>query len=782
MSGHMRLRILTFGFVLWCLFSRSLLAQRDRGELRLEVRDSQGAAVAGAGELVSELNQVQRQFKLGTDGHSVLQDLPFGRYHLRLEALGFAEWSGMIEIRSVAPQTVAITLGLAPVSTQIQVSDSATLIDPSRTGVTYAIGRGTIEEQVPAQPGRSLSDLVNDQPGWIYEANGVLHPRGSEYDVQFVFNGLPLTQNRSPAFAPSLDAEEVESMRVLTASFPAEYGRKLGGIVEVTTDKNPPAGAHGRFEVDDGGFSSIGGSGEISYFRERNRFSFGGQGFHTDRYLDPPVLQNFTNRGNANGFSASYEKDFSEKDRLRVSVSRNIVRFLVPNELIQQNALQRQDLADVETAGQIYFQRILSPDLVFSASGNVRDSSATLSSNSLSTPVIVAQDRGYREGYVRADLAGHHGHHDWKTGVDGMFNPVHEALSYSITDPSQFDPATLLQFTFPRHQTWDLEQSIYVQNSMHYGNWNISAGLRVDHYDFNVDEWAASPRLGLSRFIPHWNLLLHASYDRVFQTPAMENLILASSPALSVVNNNVLRLPVRPAHANYYEFGLTKAVAGKLRIEANIFRRDFHNYPDDDVLLDTGVTFPIAFDKARIFGEEVSLQVPHWWRFSGFVSYSNQAGYGQGPVTGGLFLGDDASSALTDTSRFAVTQDQRSTLRARVRFQSTKRTWIAVSGEYGSGLPVELDPSTVDRNFLLSQYGPAIIGKVNFERGRVTPNFSLGAAAGWEVYRKEQRSLGLQVQAENLTDRVNVLNFAGLFSGTAVATPRSVTGRLRFSF
>ena len=763
-------------------FPSAATAQRERGEVRVEVHDSQGATVAGEGELVSELNEVRREFKVGSDGKSVVQGLPFGRYHVSFRAQGFAEWSGMLEIRSEVPQTFGIALGVAPVNTQIQVSDSATLVDPSRAGVTYAVGKNAIEEQIPAQPGRTLTDLVNDQPGWIYEANGVLHPRGSEYDVQFVFDGLPLTQNRSPAFAPSLDPDDVESMRVLTASYPAEYGRKLGGVVEVTTNKNPPDGLHGELGVEGGSFSTASASGRVSYASGKNRFSLGGQAFHTDRYLDPPVLQNFTNRANSDGFAASYERDFSENDRLRVSVSHNSVRFLVPNELVQQNALQRQDIADVETSGQIYWQHIVSPDVVLNMAASVRDSRAALSSNSSATPIVVSQDRGYREGYVRTDLAGHHGHHDWKTGIDAVFNPVHETLSYSITDPSQFDPGTLAQFTFPRHEVWDLEQSLYVQDAMHYGTWNISAGLRLDHYDFNVAEWAASPRLGFSRFIPAWNLLLHASYDRVFQTPALENLLLASSPDPSIVNPNVLRLPMRPAHANYYEFGLTKGVAGKLRIEANIFRRDFRDYPDDDVLLDTGVGFPISFKKARIFGEELSVQVPHWWRFSGFVSYSNQAGYGEGPVTGGLFLGDEASSALTNTARFAVTQDQRNTLRARVRMQTTKRTWIALGGEYGSGLPVELDPTKVDVPFLLTQYGPEIVGKVNFARGRVAPNFSLGAAAGWEVYRKEQRSVGMQIQGENLTDRVNVLNFASLFSGTAVAPPRSVSARLRLSF
>src|SRR5256885_16102864 len=130
-----------------------------------------------------------------------------------------------------------------------QVNDSAALVDPYATGSLYSIGRQAIEEHDAAQPGRELLDLVAEQPGWVYEANGVLHPRGSEYDVQFVVDGLPLTQNRSPAFAPSLDAGDVESLRVLTASFPAEYGRKLGGIVEVTTKKDVSAGWHERLDA-----------------------------------------------------------------------------------------------------------------------------------------------------------------------------------------------------------------------------------------------------------------------------------------------------------------------------------------------------------------------------------------------------------------------------------------------------------------------------------------------------------------------------------------------------
>ena len=59
--------------------------------------------------------------------------------------------------------------------------------------------------------GRSITDAVASEPGWLYEANSVLHPRGSEYDVLFVVNGLPLTENRSAGFAPPLESEDVES-------------------------------------------------------------------------------------------------------------------------------------------------------------------------------------------------------------------------------------------------------------------------------------------------------------------------------------------------------------------------------------------------------------------------------------------------------------------------------------------------------------------------------------------------------------------------------------------
>jgi hypothetical protein len=757
-------------------------AQQDRGELRIEVHDPQGAALAAGGELVSVGNQFRLNFQVGEDGRYNAHDLAFGVYRVSLAHGGFVPSTQLVEIRSMVPQQLSVTLGLTPVETQVEVDDAGTLVDPSRTGTVYTIGSQSINEQLSPQPGRGILSVVDAQPGWLYEANGVLHPRGSEYDVQFVVDGLPLTENRSPAFAPPFESGDVESMRVMTANFPAEYGRKLGGVVEITSPKNTPAGLHGEFDAEGGSFLAGSAHAALFYAKGGNRFSVSGDGFHTDRYLDPPVLGNFTNRGNAGGFSASYERDFSSSDRLFLTVTQHAVRYLVPNELVQQQAGQRQDTAQQETSGQVRYTHAFSPELLLSVAGSVRDTTALLSSNPQSTPVIVSQDRGYREGYLRMDLAGHHGRHEWKIGSDGIFSPVHETLKYQITDPTQFDPGTQLQFQFSGRR-WDIEPSAYIQDQVRLGKWNLSAGLRFDHYGFSVNESAWSPRIGISRYIPSLNLLVHAAYDRVFQTPAMENLLLASSPQLDSVSKLVLRIPVRPGRANYYEVGFTKSFAGELRIDGNVFRRDFHNLSDDDTLLDTGVSFPIAFSTAEIYGEEVQIGMPRWGRFSGFVSYSNQKGVGQGPITGGLFLGDQAANA-SNTSKFPISQDQRNTIRARMRFQAVQRLWFAASAGYGSGLPVNLD-GPVDLNvinFLLTQYGSAIVGGVNFVAGRVRPNFSLDASAGTTLFHKEGKDVSMQLEASNLTNRVNVLNFASLFSGTAVAPPRSVSARLKVAF
>jgi hypothetical protein len=273
--------------------------------------------------------------------------------------------------------------------------------------------------------------------------------------------------------------------------------------------------------------------------------------------------------------------------------------------------------------------------------------------------------------------------------------------------------------------------------------------------------------------------VFHASYDRIFQTPASENILLASSAAVVALDPEVLRLPVEPSHGDFYEAGFTKGFFGKMKLDVNYFDRTFDNYADDDVLFDTGVSFPIAFRRGSIYGTEAKLDLPNWRRLSGQISYSNMVGFGDTPVTGGLFLGDDASTALANTGRFPVSQDQRNTVSARFRYQVVPRAWVALGGSYGSGLPTEFDGTIQDA---VQQFGQQIVDRVNLDRGRVKPSLSLGVSVGTELVRKEHLLMRLQADVQNFNNRLNVINFAGLFSGTGIAPPRSYDVRLGIEF
>jgi hypothetical protein len=276
-------------------------------------------------------------------------------------------------------------------------------------------------------------------------------------------------------------------------------------------------------------------------------------------------------------------------------------------------------------------------------------------------------------------------------------------------------------------------------------------------------------------------LILHFSYDRVFQTPTSQNLLLSSSVQIESLAPAVfLRLPVQPSQGDYYEGGLTKAFNGKFRLDINYFRRFVNNYADDDQIDNTTISFPIAFRKAIVYGAEGKLDLPAGKRFSGFLSYSYEVGNAWNPVTGGLFLGDNATQAeLQLTGHFPDSQDQRNTVRGRLRFQATTRLWFAGGAQYDTGLPFEFDgaPSTV-----LAEYGPQVLDRINFARGRIDPTFQLNASAGADLYRSDRMTMRVQADGQNLTNILDVIDFGGLFSGNAIGPGRSAMLRFTTTF
>ena len=57
----------------------------------------------------------------------------------------------------------------------------------------------------------------------------------------------------------------------------------------------------------------------------RNTLSVSGDAARTDRYLDPPVEENYTNSGTNTSFVAHYERDLTDNDRFGLILRRGPV-------------------------------------------------------------------------------------------------------------------------------------------------------------------------------------------------------------------------------------------------------------------------------------------------------------------------------------------------------------------------------------------------------------------------------------------------------------------------
>ena len=780
-----RVRAFTWKIVV-LVFSSSLLllGQSNSGELRLRVTDPSGFAVKTPVQIVSEANQYRRVLSTDDQGTLTLQRLPYGVYDVQINQPGFAKVSQSVDVHSSIPAEYVIHLQVTAPNESVTVSAANTLIDPDQAGSVNQIGSDSIQNRVSSIPGRSLQDLVNSQPGWLYEGNAVLHPRDSEYQTQFVVDGIPLTDNRSPSFGPAIEGDDVQSISIYTAGIPAEYGRKMGGVVEVNTLQDSQPGFHGQVVLSGGSFDSAGAFAQGQYAWGKNLFGASASGGMTSHYLNPVVVQNYTNRGTLGDFSANYQRDLTAKDRVTFSVRHELSRYELPNEQVQQAAGQLQTADNLETMGIASYQHTFSSNLLADLRGMVRDNANDFYSNDDSTPIEILQHNRFREGYFKGSIIINQGRHEIKTGVESDNLFLHENFNYNITDPTQYDPDTPLTFSFAAHRP-DLEQAVYVQDLIRLGNWTVNAGLRWDHYQLMVNRQALQPRLAISRYFPSANVIVHFSYDRVFQTPSFENILLSSSTAVTTLNPVSLELPVEPSEGNYYEVGLTKVFFKKIKLDANCFRRAVNNFADDDQIDNTTVSFPIAFRKAIVYGGEAKLDLPDWKRFSGFVSYSYELGNAWNPVTGGLFLGTDA--VIPTTGFFPISQDQRNTVRGRLQYQIAPRLWVAGGVQFDSGLPFEFqcDPSLTLAQCIAGEvqtYGQQVVDRVNFAQGRIYPTFQVSASAGADVYKSERANVRFQVDGQNLTNVVDVIDFGGLFSGNAIGPSRSISLRLTTNF
>lgn len=238
-------RLSLFLFVCFCsLISGTLLAQTDAaGQLRGRVLDHQNQTLPGA---VIEIRHLEKGFTRNAvsqgNGSFQFQSLPIGAYSLRISLAGFAP---------VEQDRLEVALGGAAVvdfvlvPEELQFSESITVtssrikafdITSTTTGLVLDTKR---TETLPVRTNHNAVALL--APGAVQGdsdfGTGDLVSFGgaSVGENGYYLNGLNITDIRKGIGAIRYPWEAVDQIQVKTGGTPAEFGRHIGGVVNMVT-------------------------------------------------------------------------------------------------------------------------------------------------------------------------------------------------------------------------------------------------------------------------------------------------------------------------------------------------------------------------------------------------------------------------------------------------------------------------------------------------------------------------------------------------------------------
>jgi outer membrane receptor protein involved in Fe transport len=216
-------------------------------QLNGTVRDTSGGFVAKASIALREVDTNREYTAVSNEtGFYVVPNLPPGRYELSIEYKGFAKYTQTGIVLSVGQAaTIDVTLKIASGGEKVVVTMETPVIEPTRTEVSQVIATQQIES-LPIS-GRLFTDFALLSPGVATGRTSLQSTFTDPTTTRISFGGQRDLNNAvtvdgadnintatgSQRATPSQDA--VSEFRVVNNSFGAEYGRALGGIVNIVT-------------------------------------------------------------------------------------------------------------------------------------------------------------------------------------------------------------------------------------------------------------------------------------------------------------------------------------------------------------------------------------------------------------------------------------------------------------------------------------------------------------------------------------------------------------------
>jgi len=224
-----------------------VFAQTYTGRILGTVTDQTGAALAGAGVVITDVQRgVTRTLKTDQAGEYVAPDLSPGVYKVRAEARGFKAVERLnIPLEVAKDVRIDLTLQPGQVSETVVVSGEVPLLDTTTSTLGGTLSNATIND-LPLN-GRNYENLLQLRPGVVrYPGGGFsttstngLRAEDNAYVIDGLYNSEPFSGqgiiNGAGIAGDSATILPIDAIQEfnLQENPPAEYGWKPGAIVNV---------------------------------------------------------------------------------------------------------------------------------------------------------------------------------------------------------------------------------------------------------------------------------------------------------------------------------------------------------------------------------------------------------------------------------------------------------------------------------------------------------------------------------------------------------------------
>ncbi len=673
-----------------------------------------GKVVDGSGKAIPaarvELSGSGVRLRRRSDGAGTFSfsGLVPGSYRLTA-ASGEGEGAAAVEL---AGSGISVTVELLSTVGHVTSMGSAPPIKGSGTDVTV---NQTLLDRMPYQG--SLPQTLLQLPAAARGANGVVHLNGDHGDINYYVDGVQVPQELNRDVGSEIDPSDIAFMDVMEGAFPAQYGGRFAAVVNVSTRiGNGAAGASGY--ADAGSYATYASYLNLHSPAGKGQLSLGLAASQGNRLLDPPNFAAVHDAGaQANAF-LRYAVPFGN-DYANVTFIHSYQSFQIPNDVAggepastDDNETQDDSFLAAQVHHALASGGALSYGVGFKQS-RIRDFGDlqndfiygyTLHAAGGGSPAdcangIVAAcayslnaDRTARDAIVNVDDVLDDGKHTIRYGASYDVTTVEK--NYAVTlQPGNF-LAPIFTPKTPNAAYTVIDNapnaghtaSAYLQDSWALSPiWLLDLGVRQDVFTIFSTQFQdgfaqTSPRVKLTRLYGQ-RASAYVYFGRFFTPFSLENVSPTAAHLLNLPNQpSAAPFDLRPQRDSVFEVGGHVPV-GSGSLGLRVMQKVAVDLIDDTQVGVTALHQDINYAAGNVSVQSAYYQLPLAAGGRAYVSLTHARSVNAGCETQLLAPCFGAPAGWTPADH-----DQNWDATAGILSNDRHGGWLAVDGEYGSGL------------------------------------------------------------------------------------------------